>query len=323
MKNNKRIAISFILPAIFCLSSCVVYGGKSGVTFFTIVNSSVPNDYASYERSEVSSSVRETNFELVSSTREGMEEMYASFFEETFENNSLRVQMTDSLDIVHGESSVEYVIGTSSHYKGFESKKSDCDLYVDVLVDEEWAFIDEDGRKISANADKSFYTVIREPYYFVGEEAYQNTYKRYKREIDLLGYIEDVTTTNEIYKVKNPESLENAVYQTYLSEDEDGYKDIHLAITVKDENGDDLELANMWSTSKDGLVQTVSYFYWYGFEEMYQGVKIGDFFSREYRYMFFTYLEHPENVDLEIPDITLPYWENRTSTTDQTEEEAS
>ena len=79
----------------------------------------------------------------------------------------------------------------------------------------------------------------------------------------------------------------------------------------------------MWSTSKDGLVQTVSYFYWYGFEEMYQGVKIGDFFSREYRYMFFTYLEHPENVDLEIPDITLPYWENRTSTTGQTEEEAS
>ena len=56
---------------------------------------------------------------------------------------------------------------------------------------------------------------------------------------------------------------------------------------------------------------------------MYQAVKIGDFFSREYRYMFFTYLEHPENVDLEIPDITLPYWENRTSTTDQTEEEAS
>ena len=106
MKNNQRIAISFILPAIFCLSSCAIKG-----------DSEAPS-------SSLSSFGRVAEYDPLSSTLEGMKETFDAFFKETFACNKMIVKTYTDPTLL-SEYTVEYVSGTTCNRKhyGFDYVK--------------------------------------------------------------------------------------------------------------------------------------------------------------------------------------------------------
>ena len=137
MKNIRQIALPLTLPLVLALSSCVVLNRSS----YTSNSSSDP---------ETAMSTRAVEYSLASSEREGMLEAYAAFFKDTFECNKLHVMTKDSDGVIY-DYSYESVSGTSSHYQFFESRSAGyCDTYYHAKTTEQWAFIDEEGRTISA-----------------------------------------------------------------------------------------------------------------------------------------------------------------------------
>lgn len=253
-------------------------------------------------------STRAVEYSLASSEREGMLEAYAAFFKDTFECNKLHVT-TKSDDGVIYDYSVESVSGTSSHYQFFESRSAGyCDTYYHAKTIEQWAFIDEEGRTISAETDES-----SSSRYFTDEATYEGTYERYKKDIDLPRYLDDGLTIKddgELMTMTSP-TFDNGVYKTFLSEPKDGVSDILLTVTIKDENGNDFEAVRLEATAKDGLVQRVEYRYSLIVREI-AGVLLSEsFYGYEYQYLYFTY---PETVDIEIPDIS--DWEDMTGMRD-------
>ena len=159
-------------------------------------------------------------------------------------------------------------------------------------------------------------TPFNEPnihYYSVGEEAYQSTFKMYRSDINLPGYLENISTvTDETYGVSIPNPLENAVFETSLSESEDGYRDILLTVTVKDENNEDLEIIRLEAFAVDGLVKQVSYF-WMCLSTTISpgGIVTQKFCLPTTRVLRFAYYR---DIIFELPDLT--DWEDITGMTD-------
>ena len=296
MKNIKQIALPLTLPLVFALSSCVISNRSS--------NTSTSN---SSSDSETAMSTRAVEYSLASSEREGMLEAYAAFFKDTFECDKLHVATRDSDGVLYN-SSDESVSGTSSHYQYFESRSAGyCDTYYHAKTTELWAFIDEEGRTISAETDES--SSCR---YFTDEATYEGTYERYKKDIDLPQYLDGASTIKgDDGETMTSPTFDNGVYKTFLSEPKDGVSDILLTVTIKDEGGNDFEAVRLEATAKDGLVKQVAYRY-SGIVREIEGYLLSEsFYCYEYRYLFFTY---PETVDIEIPDIS--GWEDMTDMRD-------
>ena len=301
MKTNNLKQIVFPLMGLL-LSSCAIHGTKSDDTLaFTIINSSIPVD-PPISLPETSSSERAVNYTLVSETREGLEETYASFFKVTFECNLLSVNIRYGDGFLYDKAD-EVIVGSSSHYEYWKSKSAGyCDTYYHDLDFERWAFVDEEGNKVVAYGDK---------YYYVGEEAYQNTYKYYKNEIDLPGYLEEIMTSQDPIIEDNIESRYDAVYKTYLSETDDGYSDMLITVNVKDTEGKDLELARLEASSKDGLVYGAAYSFMNVGRYYYQGILIEEYFEKSSKYFRFSSYE---GLETNIPDIS--DWEDATGMMD-------
>ena len=253
-------------------------------------------------------STRAVEYSLASSEREGMLEAYAAFFKDTFECNKLHVT-TKSDDGVLYDYSYESVSGTSSHYQFFESRSAGyCDTYYHAKTIEQWAFIDEEGRTISAETDES-----SSSRYFTDEATYKGTYERYKKNIDLPQYLDDGLTIKddgELMTMTSP-TFDNGVYKTFLSEPKDGVSDILLTVTIKDEKGNDFEAVRLEATAKNGLVERVEYRYSLIVREIAGTLLSESFNCYEYQYLYFTY---PETVDIEFPDIS--NWEDMTGMRD-------
>ena len=293
MKNIKQIALPLTLPLALALSSCVISNRSS----YTSNSSS---------DSETPMSTRAVEYSLASSEREGMLEAYAAFFKDTFECDKLHVTTRSSDGIIYDYSD-ESVSGTSSHYQFFESRPAGyCDTYYHAKTIEQWAFIDEEGRTISAETDES-----SSSRYFTDEVTYEGTYERYKKDIDLPQYLDDALTIKGDGEPMTSPTFDNGVYKTFLSEPKDGVSDILLTVTIKDEKGDDFEAIRLEATAKDGLVERVEYTYSVFVREIDGHLLSESFYCYENQYLFFTY---PETVDIEIPDIS--GWEDMTDMKD-------
>ncbi|MBO4737563.1 MAG: hypothetical protein J5627_03915 [Bacilli bacterium] len=293
MKNIKQIALPLTLPLALALSSCAI-SNRSSYT-----SNSSPD-------SETPMSTRAVEYSLASSEREGMLEAYATFFKDTFECDKLHVTTRSSDGIIYDYSD-ESVSGTSSHYQFFESRPAGyCDTYYHAKTIEQWAFIDEDGRTISAETDES-----SSSRYFMDEATYEGTYERYKKDIDLPQYLDDALTIKGDGEPMTSPTFDNGVYKTFLSEPKDGVSDILLTVTIKDEKGNDFEAVRLEATAKDGLVERVAYTYSALVREIDGRLLSESFYCYENQYLFFTY---PETVDIEIPDIS--GWEDMTDMKD-------
>ena len=325
-KKFQQIALPLTGILLFSLSSCVIGCGAAGEDNSrpsVAADESFSHGYPPYyipspssssivnQRPSIESSVREVNYNLVSITREGMEEMYASFFQATFDYNAMEVITDDS----EGRRWDEMISATTSRREEQE-RTSECEVcgsYGYSLVSEDWSFIDEKGRKIFAH---TIVTPFNEPninYYSVGEEAYQSTFKMYRSDINLPGYLENISTvTDETYGVSIPNPLENAVFATSLSESEDGYRDILLTVTVKDENDEDLEIVRLEAFAMDGLVKQVSYSSMCLSTTIYpDGTVTQRFCSPETHVLRFAYYR---DIIFELPDLT--GWEDITGMMD-------
>ena len=325
-KKFQQIALPLTGLFLFSLSSCVIGCGGDGEDSSrpsVAADESFSHGYPPYyipspssssivnQRPSIESSVREVNYNLVSSTREGMEEMYASFFQATFEYNAMEVITDDS----EGRRWDEMISATTSRREEQE-RTSECEVcgcYGYSTLSEDWSFIDEKGRKISAH---TIMTPFNEPnihYYSVGEEAYQSTFKMYRSDINLPGYLENISTvTDETYGASIPNPLENVVFETSLSESEDGYRDILLTDTVKDENDEDLEIIRLEAFAVDGLVKQVSYFWMCLSTTIYPGgIVTQKFCLPSTRVLRFAYYR---DIIFELPDLT--DWEDITGMTD-------
>lgn len=293
MKNIKQIALPLTLPLVLALSSCVILNRSS----YTSNSSS---------DSETAMSTRAVEYSLASSEREGMLEAYAVFFKDTFECDKLHVTTRSSDGVIYDYSD-ESVSGTSSHYQFFESRSAGyCDAYYHAKTTELWAFIDEEGRTISAETDES-----SSSRYFTDEATYEGTYERYKKDIDLPQYLDDALTIKGDGDLMTSPTFDNGVYKTFLSEPKDGVSDILLTVTIKDEKGNDFEAARLEATAKNGLIERVEYRYSLIVREI-AGILLSEsFYCYEYQYLFFTY---PETVDIETPDIS--DWEDMTGMRD-------
>ena len=294
-KKFQQIALPLTGLFLFSLSSCVILNRSSHTS-----NSS--------SDSETAMSTRAVDYSLASSEREGMLEAYAAFFKDTFECNKLHVTTKDSDGVLY-DYSYESVSGTSSHYQFFESRSAGyCDTYYHAKTTEQWAFIDEEGRTISAETDES-----SSSRYFTDEATYEGAYERYKKDIDLPQYLDDaliIEGDDEPMTMISP-TFDNGVYKTFLSEPKDGVSDILLTVTIKDEKGNDFEAVRLEATAKDGLVERVEYRYSLIVRELNGHLLSESFYYNENQYLFFTY---PETVDIEIPDIS--GWEDMTGMRD-------
>ena len=290
MKNIRQIALPLTLPLVLALSSCVVLNRSS----YTSNSSSDP---------ETAMSTRAVEYSLASSEREGMLEAYAAFFKDTFECNKLHVMTKDSDGVIY-DYSYESVSGTSSHYQFFESRSAGyCDTYYHAKTTEQWAFIDEEGRTISAETlEESGH------HYFTDETTYNGTYKRFKAIIDLPSYLESASTIEGLEEPMSSPMFGNAVYKTFLSEPKDGLSDLLLTVTAKDKNGEDVEAVRLEATAKDGLIDHLKYSYRTLIRELL-GHSLGEesFYVQETYYMYFNY---PQTINIEIPDIS--DWEDVT-----------
>ena len=325
-KKFQQIALPLTGLFLFSLSSCVIGSGAAGENSSrpsVAADASFSHGYPPYyipspssssivnQRPSIESSVREVNYNLVSSTREGMEEMYASFFQATFDSNAMEVITDDS-----EERRWDEMISATTSVREEQERTSECEVcgcYGYSLVSEDWSFIDKKGRKISAHTTVSPFNEPNIHYYSVGEEAYQSTFRMYKRDIDLPGYLKDVTTVvDETYGLSIPNPLENAVFETSLSESEDGYRDILLTVTVKDENDEDLEIVRLEAFAMDGLVKQVSYSSMCLSTTIYpDGTLTQKFCSPKTHVLRFGYYR---DIIFELPDLT--GWEDMTGMMD-------
>lgn len=280
-KKFQQIALPLTGLFIFSLPSCAIKG-----------NSEAPS-------SSFSSFGRVAEYNLVSSTLEGMKETFNAFFKETFECNKMIVKTYTDPTLL-SEYTIEYISGTTCNRKHYGFDYINDQLCGGLETSEEWAFILDDGRKIGAIEDFNYYyeDFRGDVWYDEGEDEYNFRYKRYMRDINLPESVKGQMEFSEEHTTVNPEIMANPIFKTYLSTPKNGYSDLLLNVSVRDEKKGQVDLATLEATAENGLLKKaiitshgtiVEDGFWRMDEELWR---------EEYTFSY------PDELTLKIPDMT-------------------
>ena len=117
------------------------------------------------------------------------------------------------------------------------------------------------------------------------------------RDINLPETVKGQMEFSEEHTTVNPEIMREPIFRTYLSKEKNGYSDLLLNVSVRDEEKGQVDFATLEATAKNGLVEK-AIFTFHGTIVEDGHWRLGEYGRQEFLFSY------PDNLTLEIPDMT-------------------